>query len=429
VQAGVDLNTDLLQALWRILADLSEQVSVSKLQQQLQQIKSQLQGFYQFQAEVAALETKQEQQNQLQQELEQLHTRISQLKSDIETEPDRLKQRDQLFAQLQSLKSPRERAQLLQQQIEKQEEFSAQYARLYHEYQQIQRQIQELDRQLAPYAAIEDQIEQQKSLQRSHQNGYLTVLQQQQTADRLPQLQSELIQTIAHLQQLESSRSQVQAEYDRLLQHYDPHQGEQIETQYSTLRSQADRISGALPQQRKLLAELEYQIGNLKAIAEQRDRAELELKEKQKVLKFINTARKIYKQAAPRITERYVQSISREADRLFRELLNRPNVALEWTNEYEILVQEGAHTRRFVNLSGGEQMCAALAVRLALLRVLADIDVAFFDEPTTNMDKPRRESLAEAIAGIKSFRQLFVISHDDTFEKVTENVIFVEREA
>jgi DNA repair protein SbcC/Rad50 len=44
------------------------------------------------------------------------------------------------------------------------------------------------------------------------------------------------------------------------------------------------------------------------------------------------------------------------------------------------------------------------------------------------MDRPRRESLAEAIANIKSFRQLFVISHDDTFEKVTENVILVERE-
>jgi DNA repair protein SbcC/Rad50 len=101
---------------------------------------------------------------------------------------------------------------------------------------------------------------------------------------------------------------------------------------------------------------------------------------------------------------------------------------LEWTKDYEILVQEGAHTRRFVNLSGGEQMCAALAVRLALLRVMADIDVAFFDEPTTNMDRPRRESLAEAIANIKSFRQLFVISHDDTFEKVTENVIVVARE-
>ena len=141
----------------------------------------------------------------------------------------------------------------------------------------------------------------------------------------------------------------------------------------------------------------------------------------------MNYARKVYKAAGPKITERYVHNISREADRLFRELLGRANVALTWSADYEITVQEGAHTRRFINLSGGEQMCAALAVRLALLKILADIDVAFFDEPTTNMDQPRRASLAEAIARIKSFKQLFVISHDDTFEQVTETVITVER--
>ena len=73
-------------------------------------------------------------------------------------------------------------------------------------------------------------------------------------------------------------------------------------------------------------------------------------------------------------------------------------------------------------------MAAALAVRLALLRALADIDVAFFDEPTTNMDRPRRERLAEAISNIKSFKQLFVISHDDTFANITENIIRVSRE-
>ena len=44
------------------------------------------------------------------------------------------------------------------------------------------------------------------------------------------------------------------------------------------------------------------------------------------------------------------------------------------------------------------------------------------------MDRMRRDQLAEAIANIKTFRQLFVISHDDTFEKVTENIILVERE-
>jgi hypothetical protein len=36
--------------------------------------------------------------------------------------------------------------------------------------------------------------------------------------------------------------------------------------------------------------------------------------------------------------------------------------------------------------------------------------------------------LVGEITHIKTFRQLFVISHDDTFEKVTENIILVERE-
>ncbi|MEM6437577.1 MAG: SMC family ATPase, partial [Cyanobacteria bacterium P01_D01_bin.115] len=197
---------------------------------------------------------------------------------------------------------------------------------------------------------------------------------------------------------------------------------------YQTVRSERDRLAGSLPQQQQLLAELQRQIADLKALAAQRDTALEERKQRDRIKRFVNFARKAYKEAGPRITERYVQQISREGDRLFRELLNRPNVALTWTRDYEILVQEGPNTRRFVNLSGGEQMCAALAVRLALLKVLADIDIAFFDEPTTNMDRPRRESLAEAIARIRSFKQLFVISHDDTFEKVTENVIVVERE-
>jgi len=170
------------------------------------------------------------------------------------------------------------------------------------------------------------------------------------------------------------------------------------------------------------------QIKALEAVAQKRDLAQKDLKKKEKAKRFINFARKVYKEAGPRITEQYARAISYQADKLFRDLIGRQNVALEWTRDYEIVVQEGANRRRFINLSGGEQMCAALAVRLALLKVLADIDIAFFDEPTTNMDRARRESLAEAIGRIKTFQQLFVISHDDTFEQVTENVIVLERD-
>jgi exonuclease SbcC len=46
---------------------------------------------------------------------------------------------------------------------------------------------------------------------------------------------------------------------------------------------------------------------------------------------------------------------------------------------------------------------------------LADLNVAaFFDEPTTNMDSPRKNQTSEAFPNIKTFRQLFcLISHDD----------------
>jgi exonuclease SbcC len=89
------------------------------------------------------------------------------------------------------------------------------------------------------------------------------------------------------------------------------------------------------------------------------------------------------------------------------------------------MLEEGGYDRPFINLSGGEQMAAALSVRLALLKQLSDIRIAFFDEPTTNMDAERRENLAAEIGQIKHFDQLFVISHDDTFEGYVDNHIRV----
>jgi exonuclease SbcC len=295
-------------------------------------------------------------------------------------------------------------------------------------YAALEQAIATLDAQLTAFADLEDQMEYQKDLRQAHQPFYVIYMQHRNDANQRAQLQAELAAAVDQLEQITAAQTALQAGYEQMMQTYDPQQWQQIQACYQERRSEFDRISGGLPQQRKLLAELDSQLAILETVAEKRDRIQTDLKQKEKIRKFISFARKVYKEAGPRITERYVQTISREADRLFRELLNRPNVALEWTRDYEILIQEGAHNRRFINLSGGEQMCAALAVRLALLRVLADIDIAFFDEPTTNMDRPRRESLADAIANIKSFRQLFVISHDDTFEKVTENVILVERE-
>jgi DNA repair protein SbcC/Rad50 len=135
------------------------------------------------------------------------------------------------------------------------------------------------------------------------------------------------------------------------------------------------------------------------------------------------------KQAGPLVTESYLYNISIEANQLFREITGEAGRALRWSRDYEILLEEEGHERSFPNLSGGEQMAAALAIRLALLKQLSDIRLAFFDEPTVNMDAERRERLAQQIGQVRDFEQLFVISHDDTFEQTVDHVVAVTRDA
>ena len=110
---------------------------------------------------------------------------------------------------------------------------------------------------------------------------------------------------------------------------------------------------------------------------------------------------------------------------MFREITGNADRTLKWMDDYSVVLEEDGYDRPFHSLSGGEQMAAALSIRLALLKQLTDIRIAFFDEPTTNMDAERRENLAMQISRISHFDQLFVISHDDTFDSYVDNVVSI----
>ncbi len=428
IATGQALSQTTLSALDSILNALSEQVDTDQLTHNLKSGQAQLNKAYGYQAQLSNQVVIQQKNAELIAQRKQLQAEIS----DLEQQLTQTGQLDQCLSELEktiaALGDPKSRRQVLQEQLQTIDSVEADYERLRAHRQTLETNLTELTKQIASFTNLDQKITRQQQLRQEYQPGYLLYIQNEKDAQGLEKLSADLVAANQLIVELTQQLSGVTNELNQLSAEFDPAALRQLEQQYAEVKSQCDRIAGSLPQQHKLQAELMGQLESLQQIAEKRDRAQIELKQKERIKRFVNFARKAYKEAGPRITERYVQGISQEADRLFRELLNRPNVALEWTRDYEILVQEGGNTRRFVNLSGGEQMCAALAVRLALLKVLADIDIAFFDEPTTNMDRPRRESLAEAIAGLRAFKQLFVISHDDTFEKVTENVIVVERD-
>jgi len=147
------------------------------------------------------------------------------------------------------------------------------------------------------------------------------------------------------------------------------------------------------------------------------------------IIRFIRF--QLLNRAGEEVADRYVRSISAEASRIYREV-SKENVMLDWSKDYEIVLtnKEGKRTRKrtFRQLSGGEQMTAALAVRMALLNTLSKVRLGIFDEPTINMDEERKDNFAQAISALtNNFNQLFIISHDDTFDAITESVITIEK--
>ncbi len=429
LKSGGQLHSQFVQELQSILNDLQEQASASKLAQQLETVEILLKTARQQQTQLFKLESLHAELARLEQQEIEIKVAIAQLQIQLEVEPGLQNEKTNLTQAIADLDNPKGKQQLLQRQLKQKSKLEQQQQALQIQTTERQTAIAQLDTQLAGFQSLTEQIEVQQLLRETHRPGYQIYLEYQQLANSRRPRREQLQETDSQLQTLQQTFAPLNSQLAELAVGYDPAQFQTIQTAYQEASNHKNYLSGSLPEMIKRLEELDRQLERLRLVQDKRAAAQTELKQRGKLDRFIRFARKAYKEAGPRITERYVHNISRESDKLFRELLNRPNVGLEWTCDYEIIVREGAHSRRMINLSGGEQMCAALAVRLALLKVLADIDIAFFDEPTTNMDRPRREHLAEAIANIKTFRQLFVISHDDTFEKFTETVIMVEREA
>ena len=69
-------------------------------------------------------------------------------------------------------------------------------------------------------------------------------------------------------------------------------------------------------------------------------------------------------------------------------------------------------------------MSVSIAIRLAMLKQITNVDIYFMDEPTINLDYERRIMVSEVVKDISNeLNQLFVISHDDTFEAITDDAL------
>ena len=330
---------------------------------------------------------------------------------------------------LRELGDPRSRAAALRAEAEREPEFSNELKVAGQALEALRVQSLALDEKLKKFSALDAAWADATHARDRSTEGYREHLESASLASTLPARESEATEaeTLAARAAREAEASR--AEYERALAAYDRERHATERTALALARERAAATEAQLEAAREREASLSTEVTRLDEVREsmrEEFRAKERLEELYAATDFI---RDTLRKAGPLVTESYLYNISIDANQLFREITGEGGRALRWSKDYDILLEEDGHERPFASLSGGEQMVAALSVRLALLKQLSDIRVAFFDEPTVNMDAERRERLAQQIGQVRDFDQLFVISHDDTFEQTVDHVVPVAREA
>lgn len=317
---------------------------------------------------------------------------------------------------LKALNSPRATTALLEKESANESELRENITKIESNIERLQSDHRIIIEQLESYKDLDPQLAAAIDIREATRDSHRQYIINEAAANSLDNRTNAFNQAAAAVEKLASSASEARICFEHIERIYDRDRHILERSHVVNLQTRRAELRTIHETTRLREEDLTRELLRLESI---RDSMLSEFKEKErleKVAEVTTFIRDTLKDAAPLVARNYVHHVSLEANQMFREITGNAERTLKWAEDYGIVLEEDGYDRPFSNLSGGEQMAAALSVRLALLKQLTDIRIAFFDEPTTNMDAERRENLAIEIGKIKHFDQLFVISHDDTFE-------------
>lgn len=360
-------------------------------------------------------------------QLEDARRDLAQLDAEIGALVDAPAQVETLQRDLTALNQPRRRQEIAAQKAALRTQTHSSLAEIEAAIAGHRTAMQTLQQQSAVFADLDQRIQQVQAQIAEHRSADDSFRRYEQLASTVDKRRQDREQAAQGLSTAQAMRAEQSAAYDQLRARFDEESYRKLLDEDEQLRRRLGAIDGTLSEQRRRLAAEQDEIAQLRQRATELAEAQAQHALLQEQHELLNFLRGILREAGPHVTAALVKQISFEAAQIFGEIMQDYSRRLHWDEEYAITLEVDGYKRQFAQLSGGEQMSAALSVRLALLREMSAINVAFFDEPTTNLDETRRESLAQQILAIKGFRQLFVISHDDTFEQATENLVRVHK--
>jgi len=390
----------------QIVQARSERDESEKADQQVRELDGLRKQMLHLQAQIQDYTT---QQNECQQRANELRDSEDELK--------------ELSQQLNALNDPHSQSKTQQNTIQKEATYQQQMQVEQQKAQEVEEQVRQLEQQLSRYADLDAHIGQQESIQQQCGASYSTYLKNIDTAKLLPERMQVYNQALQKAEQAKQALTVAEEAYQKAQEMFNEQELSDLEREINKLTGELAGLAAEMQNLQVEINECEQKIEHAELLLVKLGEAEEEKRTLEELHKMLEQFRKLIKEAAPHVLKAMMSDISIEANRIFGEIMGDRSAQLSWQNDYEIILHRQGVDRTFAQLSGGEQMSAALSVRLALLKKLSTLNLAFFDEPTQNMDELRRTNLAEQIRRVRGFDQLFVISHDDTFEQGLDSLI------
>jgi DNA repair protein SbcC/Rad50 len=291
---------------------------------------------------------------------------------------------------------------------------------------------------LSAFANLEDSIKAADEEVARYQGDRDLYIANQRDAQELEKRQKTLATYQMRLQELEGQLTAKRQELAELVARYHPEEHERARAERERLWSAVATLKAEVAGIAESIARLEGEIKALSAIAEEIRKKQTtieELKEQAGLVKFLRN--QVFKNVSSQLSERFREEITSRADRIYRSISDSDEELL-WGENYQIVLKDMAddciRERTDDQLSGGQMMSAVVALRLALLQTIG-ARIAFFDEPTSNLDAERRENLAKAFRAIDVgqeevtehwYDQLFLVSHDVSFTEITDQMIHLD---
>ncbi|MBQ6443322.1 MAG: AAA family ATPase [Methanosphaera sp.] len=145
---------------------------------------------------------------------------------------------------------------------------------------------------------------------------------------------------------------------------------------------------------------------------------------------LLNKIREMYgKDGVQRdLRENSKPQIELETNNIFNDFnFDYDNINLD--ENYEITITKSDEILNVSMLSGGEKIVIALALRLAIAKVISKQknELLILDEPTVHLDEERKLELIEILRDTDIAPQMLIVTHDSELIGITENIIEIRK--